>query len=81
MLLLRHGFEHPQVQKRFELVSEICDEIVSGVYSVEAAGEGRLAQLFDLMFFGDIVTLHMAAIEGIDPGPVPILDEIKARLR
>jgi hypothetical protein len=33
------------------------------------------------MFFGDIVTLHMAAIEGIDPGPVPILDEIKARLR
>ena len=81
MLLLRHSFEHPQVQKRFELVSEICDEIVSGVYSVEAAGEGRLAQLFDLMFFGDIVTLHMAAIEGIDPGPVPILDEIKARLR
>ncbi|CAB4553565.1 unannotated protein [freshwater metagenome] len=81
MLLLRHDFEHPQVQRRFELVSEICEEIVAGVYSVAAEGEGRLAQLFDLMLFGDLVTLHMAAIEGIDPGPVPILDEIKTRLR
>ncbi len=81
MLLLRHDFEHPQVQRRFDLVSEICEEIVSGVHSVAAQGEGRLAQLFDLMLFGDLVTLHMAAHEGVDPGPVPILDEIKARIR
>ncbi|MEX0768260.1 MAG: bifunctional phosphoglucose/phosphomannose isomerase [Microthrixaceae bacterium] len=81
MVLLRHDFEHPQVQRRFELVAEICEEIVSGVYSVKAQGEGRLAQLFDLMLSGDLVSLHLAALEGIDPGPVPILDEIKARLR
>ncbi|MSX74468.1 MAG: hypothetical protein F2744_02285, partial [Actinobacteria bacterium] len=81
MLLLRHDFEHPQVQQRFDLVAEICEEIVSGVYSVSAQGEGRLAQLFDLMIFGDLVSLHMAAREGVDPGPVPALDEIRTRLR
>ena len=80
MLLLRHDFEHPQVQQRFDLVAEICEEIVSGVYSVSAQGEGRLAQLFDLMIFGDLVSLHMAAREGVDPGPVPALDEIRTRL-
>jgi glucose/mannose-6-phosphate isomerase len=81
LVLLRHGFEHPQVSRRFEIVSEICEEIVGGVYPVVAKGEGRLAQLFDLILFGDLVTLHMAELAGVDPGPVPILDEIKARLR
>jgi hypothetical protein len=27
------------------------------------------------------VSLHMAAREGIDPGPVPVLSELKQRLR
>ncbi len=40
-----------------------------------------LAQLLDLVLFGDFVTLHRAAQEGIDPGPVPVLDELKARPR
>jgi len=81
LLLLRHDYEHPQVSRRFEIVSEICEEIVGGVYPVRASGDGRLAQLFDLVLFGDLVTLHMATLAGVDPGPVPILDEIKQRLR
>ena len=81
LLLLRHDFEHRQVQRRFDLVTEACDEVVAGVHTVRAAGEGPLAQLFDLIFFGDMVTLHMAQNEGLDPGPVPILDDFKARLR
>lgn len=81
LVLLRHGFEHPQNTRRLELVAEICEEVVGGVYTVEAKGEGRLAQLFDLVLFGDLVSLHMADLAGVDPGPVPILDEIKLRLR
>jgi Bacterial phospho-glucose isomerase C-terminal SIS domain len=30
---------------------------------------------------GDFVSLHLAAREGIDPGPVPVLSEIKEKLR
>jgi len=81
LVLLRHGYEHPQVSRRFQIVEEICEEIVGGVHQVEAKGDGRLTQLFDLILFGDLVTLHMAALAGVDPGPVPILDEIKQRLR
>ena len=44
------------------------------------AGEGDLAQLFDLALIGDFVSLHLAGNEGIDPGPVPVLDEIKREL-
>lgn len=77
---LRHDFEHPQVARRFALVSEAVDEVVGDIEQVRAEGEGALAQMFDLILFGDYVSLHRAVQEGIDPGPVPILAEIKARL-
>ena len=80
VVMLRHDAEHPQVMRRFELVSELLREIVAGIVEVRATGEGELAQLSDLALFGDYVSLHMAANEGIDPGPVPTLAEIKQQL-
>jgi glucose/mannose-6-phosphate isomerase len=78
---LRHDAEHPQVSRRFDLVVDVLTEVVAGVVEVRAAGEGDLAQLLDLVLFGDFVSLHLAGHEGIDPGPVPVLDAIKAELR
>jgi glucose/mannose-6-phosphate isomerase len=80
LVLLRHDHEHPQVARRFELVEELCDEVVADVIEVRAKGDGPLAQLFDLILLGDLVTLQLAANEGVDPGPVPVLDDIKHRL-
>ena len=80
MVNLRHEFEHPQIARRFELINAVLDEVVADIHEVVAEGEGALAQLFDLVLFGDFVTLHRAAQEGIDPGPVPVLDDLKHAL-
>ena len=77
---LRHEGEHPQVGRRFELIGEIMREVVAGVIEVQAAGDGDLAQLFDLILFGDYMSLYLAAESGVDPGPVPVLGELKAAL-
>jgi glucose/mannose-6-phosphate isomerase len=74
---LRHEFEHPQVARRFEVTHPMLDEVVAGVEEVWASGEGQLAQLLDLVLFGDFVSLELAAQEGIDPGPMDTLDQIK----
>ncbi len=78
---LRHDAEHPQVARRFELVADVMLEVVAGIVEVRAAGEGDLAQLADLALIGDFVSLHLAAREEIDPGPIPVLDDIKRRLQ
>lgn len=78
---LRHDTEHPQIARRIELVRELVGEHVAGVVEVRAEGEGELAQLMDLVLIGDVVSLHLAAQEGLDPGPVPILADLKDRLR
>jgi glucose/mannose-6-phosphate isomerase len=77
---LRHDFEHPQVMRRFDLTRDLIAEAVAGVEEVRAEGEGALAQLFDLVIQGDFTTLHLAVELDIDPGPVPVLDDLKAAL-
>ncbi|MDA8343642.1 MAG: SIS domain-containing protein [Actinomycetota bacterium] len=78
---LRHDAEHPQVARRVALVTEVLAEVVAEVVEVRAEGEGDLAQLLDLALVGDFVSLHLAGAEGVDPGPIPVLAEIKERLR
>lgn len=80
LFLLRHDFEHPQVARRLEVVDELLDEVVGAVHSVEAEGDGMLAQLLDLILVGDFASLHAAAEQGLDPGPVPVLTDIEARV-
>jgi len=77
---LRHDAEHPQVMRRFDLVADALREVVASVEEVRAEGEGDLAQLLDLILFGDFFSLYLAGQEGIDPGPVPALAEVKERL-
>ena len=74
---LRHEYEHPQTARRFEYVEEKTLEVMSDIISVEASGEGPVAQLLDLILMGDMVSLEMAAAEGLDPGPLPIVDDLK----
>lgn len=81
LIALRHDFEHPQIMHRFDLVFELLDEVVAGIEQVHAGGEGQLAQLLDLILVGDFASVHMAAAEGVDPGPVPALDVIKLALK
>jgi glucose/mannose-6-phosphate isomerase len=81
LVTLRHDGEHPQVARRFALVEEAMLEIVADIVTVRTEATDGIARFFDLALFGDFVSLHLAGREGIDPGPVPVLAEIKDRLR
>ncbi|MCB1032085.1 MAG: hypothetical protein KDA95_12145, partial [Acidimicrobiales bacterium] len=73
LMLLRHDFEPPEVQEQFDLVQTWTDEVVTGIHTLQAEGEGCLAQLMDLGFYGDVVALGLARDAGIDPGPTPVI--------
>ena len=73
LVLLRHDDEPPAVSEQFDLVELWSDEVMREIHTVRAAGDGALAQLLDLAFFGDVVSLELAALAGIDPGPTPVI--------
>jgi glucose/mannose-6-phosphate isomerase len=76
----RHDFEHPQVMRRFDITRDLTAEVVHGIERIAAEGEGALAQLLDLVLQGDLVSLHLAVELDVDPGPVPVLEDVKAAL-
>ena len=76
----RHAYEHPQVTRRFDLTYDLIDEVVHAVIDVDADGDGTLAQLLDLVIQGDFVSLHMAVEAGVDPGPIPVMADLKSAL-
>ncbi len=77
---LRHGFEHKRLQLRFDATREIIEECVYQVLPVEAEGDGRLAQLLDLMYVGDWTSCYLALQNDVDPGPIAAIAELKSRL-
>jgi glucose/mannose-6-phosphate isomerase len=79
-VVLRHAGEHPRVARRIQLVEQLMTEIVANVLDVRTDAVSDVAALFDLVLLGDFVSLHLAAAEGVDPGPVPVLRELKQRL-
>jgi glucose/mannose-6-phosphate isomerase len=81
LVTLRHGGEHPAVARRFDLVVEATDEVMANVIPVWAEGGDDLARFFELTLFGDLMSLHMAGREGIDPGPVPVCSDVESALR
>jgi glucose/mannose-6-phosphate isomerase len=58
----------------------IVEETVASVLEVRAAGEGRLAQLIDLMYVGDWVSVYLAFDAGVDPGPIEAIAALKDEL-
>jgi glucose/mannose-6-phosphate isomerase len=77
---LRHGYEHDRLKLRFAAGRELVDECVHQILTVEAQGEGRLAQLLDLMYLGDWTSCYLALQNDVDPGPIEAITQLKSRL-
>ncbi|MFI5045426.1 MAG: bifunctional phosphoglucose/phosphomannose isomerase [Acidimicrobiia bacterium] len=77
---LRHGLEHAQLERRVATTREMIDEAVHQVLTVDAEGEGRFAQLLDLMYIGDWTSYYLALANDVDPGPIDAIVQLKSRL-
>lgn len=77
---LRHDFEGERIAARFDATRELVEETLGQVLSVRARGEGPLAQLLDLMYLGDWTSLYLAFRNEVDPGPIDVIQQLKARL-
>jgi glucose/mannose-6-phosphate isomerase len=77
---LRHGLEHPRLEQRAIATRELIEEALFQVLSVDAEGEGRLAQVLDLIYLGDWTSYYSALANDVDPGPIDAITQLKAAL-
>lgn len=78
VLVLRMPREEPTVTRRIDAVSEILREVVAAVHEVRPTSTDPLGAYFELSMIGDVTALYLAAAEGTDPGPTPVVDQLRA---
>ena len=77
---LRSSFEHPRVQKRFEVTARLLSGMRPDPHVVEAEGQTVLQQLLWVIAFGDFVSLYLAILNGLNPAPVDLIEKFKQEL-
>jgi glucose/mannose-6-phosphate isomerase len=80
LVVLRKSMEHPRVTKRIEITLESVRPRVGMVTEVWATGESRLAQLMSASLIGDFTSIYLSYLRGVDPTPVPVIEDLKLRL-
>ncbi len=73
-------FDHPQIQKRFEVTSKLLSGKRPHPVTVKAVGDDTLTQLLSTVVLGDFVSLYLAILNGLDPTPVDLIEKLKAEL-
>jgi glucose/mannose-6-phosphate isomerase len=80
LVFLREEGEPSEITRRFGVLHDLIGPAAGGVSEVWARGAGRAARLLALAYVGMWVSYYAALARGVDPWPVPLLDELKRRL-
>ncbi len=74
------SLENPRILKRFE----ISDRLLSGqrpkAVIIKLSGESLLRQLLWGHLLGDFASIYAGILNGVDPGPVPLVTKLKQEL-
>jgi glucose/mannose-6-phosphate isomerase len=71
---------HPRVRARIELTSWLLEPNASAVFRVQTRGQNAVERVFSLVLLGDLVSLYVAVLRGIDPTPVTVIERLKSQL-
>ena len=71
---------HPRVKQRMELTERMIADKAVASFRLETRGQTAIERVISLVLLGDLVSIYLAALSGVDPGPVAVLDELKAAL-
>lgn len=76
-LFLRADSDHPRNRLRSDLTRKAF--MLDGMNTdfIDARGDSRLANMWTLILFGDYMAYYLAMGYGVDPTPIPALEEFK----
>jgi len=79
-VFLEDSDTHPRIQRRVELTERLIAPHAVGTHRVASRGTTCTERVFSLVLLGDLVSLYLAVLRGVDPTPVAVIEELKASL-
>lgn len=79
-IFLHDGGDHERVTRRLEITRRIVAEHSGPTTAITSRGDSALARMFSLVHLADWTSYYLAVIEGNDPMPVPVIEDLKVEL-
>ena len=79
-VFLEDADQHPRVGHRIALTAEAVEQAGAAAHRVQSRGDSRLERVLSLVFLGDLTSVYLALLEGVDPTPVDPIEQFKAAL-
>jgi len=80
VILIRDHDEPPEIKHRIEMTKMLALHKAQKILEIYARGKGRLAKMFSVLLVGDLVSVFLAILRGVDPAPVKTIDLIKREM-
>lgn len=74
---LMSSFEHPRITKRFEVGDRLTSGMRPEAIKVLAEGDTIITQLLYAFILGEMTSLYLALLNGVDPTPLKLVDKFK----
>ncbi len=71
---------HPRVKERMDLTEKLIAGNAAVSLRLETRGQTTIERVISLVLLGDLVSIYMAALRGVNPGPVNLIQQLKADL-
>jgi len=72
--------QHPRVQRHVDLAAAELERVGAPAIQVHTQGDSRLERVLSAVLLGDLVSVYMAILAGVDPTPAPVLSRLKQQL-
>jgi glucose/mannose-6-phosphate isomerase len=71
---------HPRLKERMKLTERLIAGNAAECVRLDTRGETTIERVISLVLLGDLVSIYLAALRGVDPGPVRVIEELKTAL-
>lgn len=79
-VFLEDDDNHPRIADRIELTAALISDHAAGTHRVRSLGQTPFERVFSLVLLGDLVSLYLAVLRGVDPTPVEAVTKLRAAL-
>jgi glucose/mannose-6-phosphate isomerase len=70
----------PRVKARMELTERLIAPYAAATFRPQTRGQTSIERVISGVLLGDLVSIYLAALRGVDPGPVSAIEELKIAL-
>ena len=71
---------HPRVKERIMLTEQLISASAAATFKVSTRGQTTIERIFSLVLLGDLVSLYLAVLRGVDPVVVEAIERLKSGL-